>query len=112
MPTDDIAAIAHLDFTEVHCQCEQLGCEGKCPNPATVHVEFHAIDHCNVNPEEGINIAGNYTFLLCVKCLAGLASAADRHVKRLNRYGRGVCLTCGAPMAAAQPDVIRGARKL
>jgi hypothetical protein len=113
MPTDDLAAIKHLDFTEIRCQCEQFACRGKCPNPATLQVEFHALDHCNTQPTDpDINPFGNYTFLLCANCLKSLAASVAPEVAALNHFGPYTCGTCGAPARAVQPDLIREVKTL
>lgn len=106
MMTDN-DVLAHLDWTTVTCQCQQHACvqAGGCKNPATEHVEFHAIDHCTKGSDE-LNPFGNYTFLLCMPCLEDLAATVGDHIARLNRYGLKTCITCGAPIAELK-DAIR-----
>lgn len=109
MPTDDLAAIAHLDFHEVRCQCQQFGCQGKCPEPATVQVKFHALDHCDGSQDTDaeLDADGNYTFLLCLACLGSLMIHVARHLAQLNAYGLYTCQTCGAPARSTKPDMLR-----
>lgn len=108
----DNDVLAHLDWTAVRCQCEQADCTntGGCKNPATEHVEFHAIDHCN-KPSDEVNPFGNYVFLLCMPCLETLAAVVDQHIAKLNVHGRKVCMTCGAPVCELS-DAIREVKTL
>lgn len=93
----------------ITCQCDHHTHtrKGGCTNRATHHIEFHALDHCNQTADgETPNPFGNYVFILCYPCLQQLAKTAARHAKRLNRYGRATCQTCGAPIAGPG-DIIR-----
>ncbi|MCV7358504.1 hypothetical protein [Mycolicibacterium fluoranthenivorans] len=113
MPTDDLAAIAHLDWKTVRCQCEMHGCDKDCKSNAAVQVEFHALDHCNTQAADTkINHFGNYTFLLCLKCLSDLTIVVAQHLVRLNMIGRYTCGTCGAPARDTRPDVLREVKQL
>lgn len=111
MSADDLAAIEHLDFKTIRCQCEQHGCEQKCPNDAVVQVEFHALDHCRTRNDE-INQFGNYTFLLCLKCLSDLTIVVAQHLAQLALAGRPICATCAAPARETRPDVLREVKQL
>jgi hypothetical protein len=96
----DNDVLTQLDWTTITCQCEITHhCTHRnkpCPNPATRRIEFHAVDHCNT-PELGE--FGNYVFLNCEPCLNTLGLNVEAHIKRLNAFGRAICLTCGAPIA-------------
>jgi hypothetical protein len=92
--------IAHLDWQQIRCQCEQHsdGCKSNCPNPATVQVQFHALDHCNTHScDPDVDENGNYLFLLCLGCLATLTYAVNRHLQTIHDTGQTYCLTCGQP---------------
>lgn len=114
MSTDDLAAIAHLDFSEIRCQCQQYGCQGKCPKNAELRVKFHALDQCDgkKDTEQELDEDGNHTFLLCVPCLKSLMVHVARHIASLNAYGTYTCQTCGAPAVSTKPDIIREATPL
>lgn len=112
MMPDTNNILEQLDWHTITCQCEQQACTqaGGCPNPATEHIEFHAIDHCNTTDPD-INPFGNYTFLLCLDCLQTLAHVVAHELAKLNRYGRKTCTGCGAP-ACELSDAIREVRTL
>lgn len=91
----DNDVLAQLDWTTVHCQCENELCPTGCTNPATRHVEFHAVGDCN---RIDLQPAGNYVMLLCARCLATLTEVIDQQRQRLNRHGIPTCGPCGAPL--------------
>jgi hypothetical protein len=102
MMTDN-DVLAQLDWTSLACQCEITHhCAHRdkpCPNKANRQIKFHAIDHCNnTDPDDTVNAFGNYVFLLCQTCLDTLELNVHAHICRLNRFGRAICLTCGAPV--------------
>lgn len=109
MMTDN-DVLTPLDWHTITCQCEAHNCRHRqpCTDKAIRRVEFHAIDNCN-DPELGE--FGNHLALLCVPCLTALARNVTAHLKRLNRYGRATCLSCGAPTVTLE-DVIREIEEL
>jgi hypothetical protein len=82
--------------------------EGDCPNQATHMVEVHVVDFCD---ETWVNPFGNTVGILCEKCLDEVANDVAVQVMKLNRFGRPMCLTCGAPVARVG-DVLRERKKL
>lgn len=114
MPDTDV--LAHLDWQTLGCQCDQHICtsRGGCTNPATMQIEFHALDHCNTpitRDGDTLNPYGNYVYILCRTCFEDLEQAAYLHIRNLNQWGRKTCLTCGAP-ACKTADVIREVKTL
>ena len=93
VPQDGLAALEH---------------HGGCPHEATHIVEVHVVDFCD---ESWSNPFGNTTGILCDRCLAEIERDVVATVKRLNKFGRRACLTCGAPVVDVF-DVLRDRKKL
>lgn len=102
-------SIAHLDFTDIACQCTHWECRTGCPRHATVKVSYHALDQCDGTHDTNaeLDADGNHTLLLCLHCLHMLELHTEQHLKRLNAYGRPHCQTCCAPAASTRPDILR-----
>jgi hypothetical protein len=92
-----------LDWHGVRCQ-SPLGCDRRAS--AVLHV--HIVDDCD---GEDTDADGNFVSLLCSEHAVGLQAAAAQDVLNYRRYGRTLCLTCGAPMAAVA-DVVQQIRTL
>ena len=94
-------SIQHLDFTEYGCACP---CH-PCPNRATHVVHIHALHRCN---DAGL-LYGDRVELRCFECVLKLCAEVRGRLK--NRWGVGMCETCGAPVADVI-DVVREIEEL
>lgn len=102
-PHDGLAALEQLDWHDIRCQSSD-----GCPNQATHMVEMHVVDFCD---ESWVNPFGNTVGILCGRCLAEVEMDVAVHVAKLNRFGRPMCLTCGAPVAVLG-DVVRDRKRI
>jgi hypothetical protein len=92
-----------LEWHGVRCQ-SPLGCD----RGATAVLHVHLVDDCN---DEETDVDGNFVSLLCSQHAVELQAAAAQDVLNYRRYGRTLCLTCGAPMSVVA-DVVQQIRTL
>lgn len=100
---DGLAALEYLDWQTVQCQSS----EG-CTRQATHIVEIHVVDFCD---ESWVNPFGNTVGILCGPCMDEVESDVRSHVRKLSRFGRPMCLTCGAPVVDVG-DILRDRKRL
>lgn len=100
-------AIAHLDLD----LCDW----GPCDRIALWRIRFHFVNNCGAvccdwhkaQQDED----GNHLIPICAKHFEELRAEVAAHVWRLNRHGRAICQSCGAPVTCIN-DVIRERVKL
>lgn len=100
-------AIAHLDID----LCDW----GPCDRIAVWRIRFHFVNHCEAvcceHHQARRDEDGNHLIPMCASHFEQMRQEVAAHVWRLNRHGRAICTSCGAPIACVT-DVIRERVKL
>lgn len=102
MEADD-ATLTYLDWGNYSCQW------WRCYQSAVNEVHTHVVNSCN--NRDHTDVFGDTIHLLCAQHTTELKTAAQRRINRLNRFGRPMCTTCGAPLADAE-DIVRSVRRM